>query len=553
MNKTLTINLGGIVFHIEEDAYEKLHQYLSSIKGYFTDSDGRDEIIADIELRIAELFQELLKGGRQVVVMADVERMMNQMGRPEEFAGEEPAAKEPSQEKSAPSASGSSGARRRRFFRNPDDKVLGGVCGGIAAHFDTDPLYIRLGFVLAFILGLGSSLIIYIILWMLIPEANSTAEKLEMRGEPVNISNIEKTIRDEAGHFKKKVNDLKEEVTGSKTRNFIERVFSGMGTVFSQLLKALVKVLAIFIVLMALLILISIILGVLGVVGGLSMHLPFTVSSFFDFAAPSNHALAVVSLLLVTTIPFLMLLYGGIKLLFNIRTRRHYIGLTALTLWLIGLGGAAYSFAHVFRQFSDRGSVRESIPVSSSSTGILYLEASRGWMDESHEEDEEHFCIDNELCFIDDSMAFRRVRLNIIKADSTEFELVKIASARGPNRKEAVSVAERINYNMKVQDSMVVFNPCLVLGKGEKFRNQKLRFVLKVPVGKTVFIGSSMEDIIYDIDNVTNTHDRKMVGRRWIMSPEGLACVDCDGIHFRETDSHRRRKITVEIPEEEWQ
>ena len=175
MNKTLTINISGIVFNIEEDAYENLKNYLAQIKRHFQNEEGCDEIVADIESRLAELLKSKTGASKQVLLNSDVEEAINVMGKPEDFGGEGQA-EEKTNTKTA--YTGSTG--RRRVFRDPDNKVLGGVCSGIANYFDTDPLWIRLALVVMFF-GFGSGFLLYIILWVIIPEAKTTAEKLEMR------------------------------------------------------------------------------------------------------------------------------------------------------------------------------------------------------------------------------------------------------------------------------------------------------------------------------------------------------------------------------------
>ena len=193
MNRTITMNLSGIIFHIEEDAYEKLNKYLSTIKGYFKDSEGREEIMNDIEARIAEMLQEKVSTAKQAVLMSDVETVISLMGKPEEFAGET------DKSESAANADTSSedfrtsypNNKRRRVFRDTDEKILGGVCAGIANYFDFDPIWIRAAFAISFF-AFGSGFLLYIILWIIIPEAKTTAEKLEMHGEKVDVNNIGK-------------------------------------------------------------------------------------------------------------------------------------------------------------------------------------------------------------------------------------------------------------------------------------------------------------------------------------------------------------------------
>src|SRR3989304_2523326 len=163
MKKTITMNLSGIIFHIEEDAYETLSKYLNTIKGYFKDSDGGDEIMADIESRIAEMLSEKLNTGKQAILIADVEEVIAIMGKPEDYAGENSNSETKEETKTEEQAG--ERKRRRRVFRDPDEKILGGVCSGIANYFDFDPLWLRLGWVVLTLLG-GAGILIYIIIWI---------------------------------------------------------------------------------------------------------------------------------------------------------------------------------------------------------------------------------------------------------------------------------------------------------------------------------------------------------------------------------------------------
>ena len=226
MNKTVSINLGGIFFHIEEDAYHQLEGYLSSIADYFSEEEGGNEIVEDIEARIAEMFEEnLSKHKRQVVLPSDVDVVINVMGHPEEFTeaiGGEGAT-------AAQGEHASTSHRRthrkhrhdnRRFYRNPDDKVLGGVCSGISAYFGIeDPIWIRLAFAVSLLMGYGFML--YIILWIIVPEAESPAQKLAMKGEQVNVTNIEKTVREGVNNLKDKIEDYSKSEEGKKIRFFL--------------------------------------------------------------------------------------------------------------------------------------------------------------------------------------------------------------------------------------------------------------------------------------------------------------------------------------------
>lgn len=198
MKRTLSINLSGSVFNIDDDAYTLLSDYLTLIEKHFGSEQESREIISDIEARISELFKERITDFKQVLVIKDVEEIIEIMGSPEEIIDPVDSDQYNSRERFGPSG-------YRRMYRDPDNRILGGVCSGMAAYWGTDPLIIRIIFAVATLIFLSGA-IIYLILWVVLPEAKTTAQKLEMRGEPVNISNIGKAVKEEFENIKKKMN-----------------------------------------------------------------------------------------------------------------------------------------------------------------------------------------------------------------------------------------------------------------------------------------------------------------------------------------------------------
>lgn len=191
MKKTFTINLSGSIFHIEEDAYETLQKYLVTLKNHFGTTEEGKEITSDIEARIAEIFSGKSNCGKNVISLECVNEVIEIMGTPQSFAEE--AEEEPltGQKK-----------RKKRLYRDPEEKVLSGVCGGLAAYFNMDPVIIRIIFVVLAFVTTGAAVLAYLILWIAVPKAVTTAQRLEMRGEPVTVKNIEKFIKDEVDSVK---------------------------------------------------------------------------------------------------------------------------------------------------------------------------------------------------------------------------------------------------------------------------------------------------------------------------------------------------------------
>ncbi len=202
MKKTTTVNINGIVFHIDEDAYDRLDAYLKNLRYHFKKEEGCDEIMSGIESRLSEMFGEKKKGSDRVVSMEDVQDAISQLGEPAEISGDDEERVNPGS-----SANTETEPAPKRLFRDPDNKYIGGVCGGLGAYFQIDPTWVRVLFLLTFF-AYSFGLILYIILWIVIPKARSTADRLAMRGEKVNLSNIEKSIKEDLRDIKRNLENL---------------------------------------------------------------------------------------------------------------------------------------------------------------------------------------------------------------------------------------------------------------------------------------------------------------------------------------------------------
>ena len=335
MKKTFNINLGGIVFHIDEDAYELLDKYLSNLRIHFSKEEGAEEIVHDMELRISELFSERLNERKQVVTLTDVEEIIAQMGKPEEFSGDSTQdTNEYIKEEKGP----------KRLFRDPDNKVIGGVRSGIAAYLGWDVTAVRIIFIalaLPFILNgsliLNGVVIAYIIAWIIIPEANTAAEKLSMKGMKVNVENIGKTVTDGFD----KVNDF---VKSEKPRSFLQRVGEAIVGVVGFLIKCILVIAAIcftpvlFVVLIVFVSLLAAATGVISAVPTMLYEMMPKIDWSIVNLSPFTTSLMSISGILVIGIPivgfihFLMSTFGGWKAMpFAAR-------MTLLVLWLIALG-----------------------------------------------------------------------------------------------------------------------------------------------------------------------------------------------------------------------
>ncbi len=192
MKITVSVNLGGYSFNIDEDAYTELKRYLKNLELHFAGEESSSEILSDIETRMAELFRSRLTGYKQVITLGDVNEVIAILGTPEDISDNE--------SKSSQDKFSSPGYHR--MYRDPDHRVIGGVCAGMGAYWNIDPVILRVIFV-ALILAGGLGVLVYIILYIVLPEARTTAQKIEMKGEPVNIHNIKESVKKEFENVRK--------------------------------------------------------------------------------------------------------------------------------------------------------------------------------------------------------------------------------------------------------------------------------------------------------------------------------------------------------------
>ena len=335
MKKTFNINLGGIVFHIDEDAYELLDKYLSNLRIHFSKEEGAEEIVHDMELRISELFNERLNERKQVITLTDVEEIIGQMGKPEEMT-DDTTQDDPiyNKEEKAP----------KRLFRDPDNKVIGGVCSGIASYFGWDATILRILLIILSLPIIGDGMFVvkgiflfYIIAWIIIPEAKTATEKLSMKGMKVNVENIGKTVTDGF----EKVND---HLQSEKTKSFLQKLGEGIVSVFGFLVKAALVIAAVCftpVLFILLVVCFSLLMATIGAIGELPTFFYQTMPAI-DWSvvntSPYPTMLMAISGILVIGIPiigfihFLMSTFGGWKdMSFAAR-------MILLILWLIALG-----------------------------------------------------------------------------------------------------------------------------------------------------------------------------------------------------------------------
>lgn len=341
MKRTLTVNLGGTVFNIDEDAYRLLDNYLSNLKMHFRKEAGADEIVDDIERRISELFTEKLSAGSQVITIAGVEEVIDRMGKPEDMGVEEES--EGTASGRANTGGGYSGntaygsSSRRRLYRNPDDKMLGGVASGLSAYLGWDVTLLRLLLFVILICGYGTLIPVYIVCWLIIPEARTAAEKLSMRGEAVTVENIGKTVTD---GFEKVVHGVNDYVKSDKPRTALERVGDALAMAVGWFLKIFLVIFAVIcspiLFVFGILFLSLLFAAVMVAVGGSAALL--SLFPMVDVVLPDSPFSAIVMYIagiLLAGIPLASLVWAIFSPVFKWRPMNSGLKWTLVVLWIV--------------------------------------------------------------------------------------------------------------------------------------------------------------------------------------------------------------------------
>ena len=339
MKKTLTVNLGGTVFNIDDDAYRLLDNYLSNLKMHFRKEAGADEIIDDIERRISELFAEKLTAGSQVITITDVEEVIARMGKPEDMEAEND---------SEPSVGNATRTTiHRRLYRNPDDKLLGGVISGMAAYLGWDVTLLRLLLLVVLICGVGTLIPVYIVCWLVIPEARTAAEKLSMRGEAVTVENIGKTVTD---GFEKVANGVNDYMKSDKPRTFLQKLGDALVMVAGWFFKICLVIFAIIcspllfvfgVVFVALLF--AAVMVAIG--GGAALISMFPT---FDVVLPTSPLSAIVMYIagiLLVGIPLVSLVWAIFSQIFKWQPMASGLKWTLVILWIVSAAVFGICFA----------------------------------------------------------------------------------------------------------------------------------------------------------------------------------------------------------------
>lgn len=323
MKKTIDVNLNNIVFHIDDDAYDLLRNYLNEIEGYLS-AEERKEVMFDIEARVAELFTERLnKSGKNVVNLEDVESVITVLGKPNQYADQDdesqPAGEsyEPKQNKS------------RKFYRDPQLAILGGVAAGTAAFLGWSVVLVRILFILLFIISSGTMTIVYLIMWIIAPAAYSVSQRLEMQGESVT-----------ADRIKEEFNNAKSYVNSDQFRENASSVGNKVGNVVRPIFKLFMIIIASILGFVGLIVVEVILLALMVAVfvPGISMAvLPEIFTQNMTVLSVESTIMLVLSILLMVGGPIVLIIYWAVNALNNRKSSSKTFLWVVLILWLAGI------------------------------------------------------------------------------------------------------------------------------------------------------------------------------------------------------------------------
>ncbi len=529
MNKTVNINLAGTFFHIDEDAYQKLQRYLEAIKRSFTDSQGRNEILADIEARIAELFNERVENDKQVVSIKEVEQVITIMGQPEDYMVDEEIFDDEPKRTYTSSRTSST----RKLYRDTESAYIGGVSSGLAHYFDVDPLWIRIAWVILFF-GFGTGFLVYILLWILMPAAETTSEKLAMSGKPVNITNIEEKVKEGFSNVKESLDGVADKVkngdynkAGDKIKNTSRSFFDALGSVIMFFFKIFAKFIGIILIIVGATTLIALIVSLLSV--GVVDLFHFDGIDMAHTFYSSNLPIWVVSLLVLFAvgIPFFFIFILGLKILVNnLKSIGRTANFTLLALWLASIVTLAIFAAKEVAEFSREGEFTDTIELNVKANDTLFVEM----LNNEKYARNDYRRNDFDIVFTDDDMKqiySSNVRFSVRSTNDSVAYLKVVKNARGRTYQDARDRAQEIDYNFNYSSGKLMLDNYFLTNADNKFRDQDVRITLYMPEGSVIYSDESTRNFRswrYTSDIISHGKENHYLKVRY----NDADCLDCD-------------------------
>ena len=534
MNKTININLAGTFFHIDEDAFQKLQRYLEAIKNSLTTTQGQTEILADIEARIAELFGERVIHERQVVSLNEVEEIINIMGQPEDYIVDE----EIFDDEPTGNPNNTNNNSSRKLFRDTGNAYIGGVSSGLAYYFGVDPLWIRILWVFLFF-GFGTGILLYILLWILMPAAKTTADKLAMSGKPINISNIEEKVKEGFSNVKGSFDDVADRISNANYDDVNQKVKDKSRSFFDTLRKIIKFIFTIF----------SKFIGVILIIMGASTLIGLTIGLFtvgvadlfnfpsIDFANvlnSTNLQLWLVSTiaLFAVGIPFFYILILGLKILSkNIKSLGNITNFTLLGIWLASIITLVVFTVKEINEhiYTESVTVKTELAVTSKDT--LYVKMSDN-VNNYRSSSSPLYRNGDDFKIIMTNDSIRKlyntdVRL-IFRSSKDSLTTISVEKiANGSDFQTAKQRAKNIDYNYDFTNGNLELDPFLLTSFEDKISNQRIKITIYIPEGAIVWTDENTYSFHRNTREYKDILDNGFEEHFLEVPKNDVLCLDC--------------------------
>ncbi len=523
MDKTININIAGSMFSIDEEAYKILRDYLQALDLRFRNVKGGAETIEDIESRIAELFLSM-KANAGVISRENVESMISVIGKPEDFDSSDQ-----NTEYEETSYQGS----KKRLYRNPDDTIIAGVCGGIGAYLNTDPVLIRILFVF-FTAFFAAGFFLYIILWIALPPADRDSRKREMYGS--EYARIMAMQRETAGSGSNRTRYNNGYYQTSRLGNAINEVFRALGRVLYVIMRVFLIFIGAVLLLTGFMTLLTFILIFVAKMPGAfsSDAMDFNIIYLPDFlnymVSPQVYPWIMILAVIAVILPVAAMIYWGIKMIFWFKANDGILSLTLLVVWVLSLTTLAILFFNEGVSFAENSRSSVSIPIESKTDTCYVLTDKR--VSDLINEKTLPFCTEDYSVLINDESKelYITPHLDIRDADGETPALTVRKESYGSSEITAFKKTDEILYNYKIQGDSVVLDDYFKIPAGRKWAADNVRLTLNLKTGTFVKIDPGTERLLdinrhCDDDNNWFPLEKRDGLSTWIVTEEGLSPV----------------------------
>lgn len=515
MDKTININIAGTLFQIDEEAYRILRDYLQAINNRFKNVQGGHETIDDIESRIAEIFQSQ-KGLAGVISKDNVEAMISIIGKPEDFD-------QPPTDNEAHFQT----ATKKRLHRNPDDKIIAGVCSGLGAYLDVDPVLFRVLFV-AFTAAFGTGFLLYIVLWIALPEANTEAKKREMFGDSYHSASSRNKQKD--GYYNSESGNNSSQ-TSSALGNALNEIFHAIGRVCFVLLRIFLIIIGVMLVITGALAILSIVMIFVFKFPGAYSHdtqginLSYIPHFLNYIVSPSVVPWIKILTTLVVVLPLLAIVYWGVKMIFWFKAKDGIYSLAGFVIWILSIAALSIILFNEGISYAEMGrSVSNNILNLSADT--LYIKTGKRIADLKYNHT---IAIPHEGydVYVDEEKQgiFVGTYLRLEKSDDTNSVLEIRKYSYGSNRTDASIKAEELHYNYTVAGDTLFLDEYFTYPGGRKWSFDDIKITLFIPEGTVINLDKKDQALIHPSwrDNFySESDDFRPESGFWKWTSEGL-------------------------------